>query len=257
MRSESKAYTANYYEMNVDANALASAQELIPFLIKTLAPKSLLELGSGVGIWSKVALDCGIADLRAVDGPWVSADRLRVPADKFLSHHLGTPLNLGRSFDLALCLEVGEHLESGAADILVESLTRHAPVIVFGAAMPFQGGTLHVNEQWPNYWRERFEAKGYCMIDVVRPAFWNNSSVAYYYKQNTFVYCKTETMGDLARTLQAAAAECYRSSSNFVFIHPDKYLELATFENINVTRMVRRAPYLLGRALINRIKRLF
>jgi hypothetical protein len=254
MRSETKAYTAQYYETNVDASAVSSAQQLVPFLVEHLSPRSLLELGSGAGVWSKAVLNAGVADVLAVDGPWVTRQMLRVPAENFLPHNLAEPLALARSFDLALCLEVGEHIEHQAADVLVDSLTRHAPVVVFGAAMPFQGGTRHINEQWPAYWREKFQARGYYPIDAIRPIFWNNPRVAYYYKQNTFIYCCAAEKAELIDQLQTLAGEKFRSSADFVFIHPDKYLELSTFENVNVRRMLKKGPGLLGRAILNRLK---
>src|SRR5437016_4929465 len=139
MRPESETYTASYYGKNVDAPALASALQIIPFLIEQLAPKSMLELGAGNGTWSGVALDAGIPDILAVDGAWIRPDAVCVPSENFMFHDLSEPFSVPRKFDLALCLEVGEHVESASADILVDSLTRHASVVVFGAAMPFQG----------------------------------------------------------------------------------------------------------------------
>src|SRR5579862_3100091 len=65
---------------------------------------------------------------------------------------LDRPFNLGRSFDLAMSFEVAEHLPPDAAKGFVDSLTRLAPLVLFSAAIPFQGGVGHINEQWPEYW---------------------------------------------------------------------------------------------------------
>ena len=40
-------------------------------------------------------------------------------------------------------------------------LTRLAPVILFTAASPGQGGTDHVNEQPPSYWMAKFRERGF------------------------------------------------------------------------------------------------
>ena len=166
--------------------------------------------------------------------------------------------SLSRSFDFALCLEVGEHLADRDADTLVNSLTRHAAIIVFGAAMPMQGGTLHQNEQWPAYWQQKFRKRGYGPIDAIRPSFWLNENVAYYYKQNTFIYMKEdEASVATAEKLRALAATNYQKSSNYVFIHPSKYMELSTFENVNVKVMLRKAPGLVARALRRKLLRHF
>jgi hypothetical protein len=55
-------------------------------------------------------------------------------------------------------LEVGEHISESAANHFIESLTTHAPVVLFSAAIPYQGGDHHVNEQFLPYWVERFSA---------------------------------------------------------------------------------------------------
>jgi hypothetical protein len=256
--SPANAYSAQYYQDNVNDAAMSSASQVIPFLIEQLAPKSMLELGAGAGNWSKAALEHGIPDVLAVDGAWVQPERLRVPPANFLSHDLATPLSLHRSFDLALCLEVGEHLADADADTLVNSLTRHATVVVFGAAMPMQGGTLHQNEQWPAYWQKKFRARGYTPIDIIRPTFWPNDKVAYYYKQNTFIYVKEDAASAaLAAKFHSLAAANYQKSSAYVFIHPSKYMELGTFENVNVRLMLRKGPGLVARALCRKFLRNF
>lgn len=64
------------------------------------------------------------------------------------------------SFDLAICLEVAEHLPGWHSGKLLRLLTR-APRVLFSAAHPNQGGVLHVNEQPPEYWIGRMRALGY------------------------------------------------------------------------------------------------
>lgn len=61
--------------------------------------------------------------------------------------------------DVALCLEVAEHLPPWHAGPLL-SLLAAAPVVVFSAAQPLQGGVMHVNEQPPARWIARFAALG-------------------------------------------------------------------------------------------------
>jgi hypothetical protein len=255
MQRESAIYTPDYYETNVDQAALASARQVVPFLIEQLAARSMLELGAGSGTWSRAALDSGISDVLAVDGPWTRPEALRLPPASFVFHDLSEPFHAHRQFDLALCLEVGEHLKLTTADTLIDSLARHSSIIVFGAAMPFQGGSHHVNEQWPSFWRERFEERGYSAIDAIRPIFWNNPEVAYYYKQNTFIYVQAARHPALVDRLQALARDGYRVSRDFVFIHPDKYCQLAGFENVNVRLMLKRGAGLLARAAIGRVTR--
>jgi hypothetical protein len=62
--------------------------------------------------------------------------------------HVPRPLQWWR-FDLALCLEVAEHLPAAAGDSLVRRLASVGARILFSAAIPGQGGRNHVNEKWP------------------------------------------------------------------------------------------------------------
>lgn len=63
--------------------------------------------------------------------------------------------------DLALCIEVAEHLPAWCAAPLVAYLCSLAPVVVFSAARPGQGGTGHLNERPAEYWRGLFAASAF------------------------------------------------------------------------------------------------
>ena len=101
------------------------------------------------------------------------------------AHHLsaGLPAGLG-SFDLAVCLEVVEHLDADAGDRVLADLCRCAPSVLFSAAVPGQGGIGHVNEQWPGYWVERFARHGFQCSGALRWTFWENDAVERWYRQN-------------------------------------------------------------------------
>ena len=64
--------------------------------------------------------------------------------------------------DVALCLEVAEHLLPWHAGRLLDVLTA-CPTVVFSAAHPGQGGTVHVNERPARYWIGRFARLGYAL----------------------------------------------------------------------------------------------
>jgi len=67
---------------------------------------------------------------------------------------------------------------------------------LFSAAVPGQGGTEHVNEQWPEYWHDKFANYGFLKLDIIRKEIWLNPSVKYWYRQNTFVYTKKDLLAD-------------------------------------------------------------
>jgi SAM-dependent methyltransferase len=72
----------------------------------------------------------------------------------------GTIAHRIAAFDLALCLEVAEHIPSWHSGKLLTMLAG-APRLVFSAAHPNQGGQLHVNEQPARYWIDRLAVLGF------------------------------------------------------------------------------------------------
>jgi hypothetical protein len=247
-------YTQKFYDFYFESS-FVSASEVVPYIVNAIEPSSVLEIGSGTGAWSLAVLNCGIDDVMAVDGDWVREEALRIPKSKFVVHNLTEPFFLGRVYDLCICLEVGEHLTSAHADTLVTSLVSHAPIVLFSAAVPLQGGISHTNEQWPVYWHRKFQDHGYRPFDIVRPKFWNNDRVAYYYKQNAFLYVGAQCLDAIRDRLQRLALNAYAASSELMFIHPEKYLQLASFENVDVKSMFKAGPKVFMQALQRRLRR--
>lgn len=114
---------------------------------------------------------------------------------------LEKPLALDRRFDLVLCLEVAEHLPPTAAEILIDSLTRHADHILFSAAVPSQGGTHHVNEQLLTYWVELFAKRGFLLVDLVRGRIWENTSTLWWLRQNCVLFVQRDILHQNPRLL--------------------------------------------------------
>jgi len=119
----------------------------------------------------------------------MSHDMLQIPIDRFRAVDLRFPFDLGRKFDLACSLEVAEHLPQTSAQVYVETLVQAAPIVLFSAAIPGQGGMSHVNEQWQSTWAELFAQHGYEPYDYIRPKIYDNPSVEWWYKQNIVLFC--------------------------------------------------------------------
>jgi len=71
-----------------------------------------------------------------------------------------TLVDTSAEYDLAYSFEVAEHLSPELGDRLVAFLATSAPIVVFTAAPPGQGGSGHINEQERPYWVERFRNHG-------------------------------------------------------------------------------------------------
>lgn len=105
-----------------------------------------------------------------------------------------TPLaGLESKFDLALSLEVIQHIPERGVKMSIDFLTRLAPVVLFSAPIPFQGGAVTpVNEQWPDYWEKLFANHGYVVVDCIREKIWNNDRVMYWYAQNILIFVRED-----------------------------------------------------------------
>src|SRR5262245_44009168 len=132
-------YTNEYYRALSDG-ARRSARVVLPLVLEFVRPRSVIDVGCGLGTWLAVFREHGVEDVWGMDGDHVDREWLEIPADRFLAHDLSQPLRLGRSFDLVVSLEVAEHLPPSCADAFVESLTRLGPLLLFSAAAPYQGG---------------------------------------------------------------------------------------------------------------------
>lgn len=205
-------------------SSIKSAREFAPFILKLISPKSILDLGCGDGAWLKVFNELGIKDYLGVDGNYADISILKIPKEKFKRFDLTKNLDLRRKFDLAISLEVAEHLDKKFTNTFIDNLVKHSGTIIFSAAIPFQGGTNHVNEQWQNYWVKMFEEKGYIFVDPFRKRFWNNNNVSFWYPQNMLLFTKREILNKNKKLLKEHK-ETYRDFISIV--HPKKYIIIA------------------------------
>jgi SAM-dependent methyltransferase len=196
MSKEGRLYTPKFYSEL--ASARQSADEILPIILELLHPASIVDVGCGAGHWLASADELGVKDTLGVDGDWALETKLAIPREKFVAHDLGTPLSLRRRFDLALSLEVAEHLPASHAQPFVKTLCEAADNVLFSAAIPGQGGRHHVNEQWPAYWADLFQECGYQCHDILRERIWNNPRVAWYYAQNILIFVKAGPSNHLA-----------------------------------------------------------
>lgn len=186
-------YNQEFFD-EMDEPNLASARVVVPLVVGLVRPKSVVDIGCGRGLWLKAFLEQGVKDVAGYDGDYVDREKLAFPQDRFHAVDLEKPIAFNRSFDLAVCLEVGEHLPDAAAGTLVESLTCAAPVILFSAAVPLQGGSRHINEQWPEYWEKKFAAKGFVPVDALRRHIWGDARVSFFYQQNMLLYVRKDAL---------------------------------------------------------------
>ncbi len=183
-------YDKNFYKNNFNSS-YHSAKETIPIILRLLNPKSIVDMGCGQGTWISVFKEEGINKIKGVD---FQQSKLVIDNKDFLRHDLRKPLKLKNKFDLAISLEVAEHIENKYSDIFIENLTNASDVVLFSAAIPNQEGINHINEQWHLFWIKLFEKRNYIAIDLIRPYILLNNKISYDYRQNMILFVKKETL---------------------------------------------------------------
>lgn len=137
----------------------AQAEFLGKLLLDTLRPKSVIDFGCGPGNYLLPFKRAG-AEVLGLDADPLAGRCL--PVDSFKRADLREPhIALRRYYDLALCIEVAEHIHEEFADALVDNLCECAGTIFWSAATPGQGGQFHHNEQPPEYWAVKFGLRGF------------------------------------------------------------------------------------------------
>lgn len=177
-----------------------AAERILGIVFDELAvkPNSIVDVGCGVGTWLRVAKEkYGVLNVIGIDGEYVPKKYLQISEKEFIAENLEKcdavklcQYNQNSRFDLAISLEVAEHINRKYAVEFVKKLCALSNVICFSAAVPKQGGDAHVNEQRLSYWEELFNQNGYLLGDVVRADIWNDKKIPVWYKNNVVLFYK-------------------------------------------------------------------
>lgn len=189
-------YSADYYAKTVEGPAKRSAGTMSSSIVSDLAPKTVVDVGCGTGALLEALRDRG-CDVFGFEYSKAGLEYCR-------SRHLAVEafdlesdvLQSERRYDVAVSMEVAEHLPERIADRYVDLLARVAPVIVFTAAPPGQWGIDHVNLQPPDYWIHKFQQRGLehdrTLSDSWRQGWKEAGDVETWYYQNLMVFRRTE-----------------------------------------------------------------
>ncbi len=138
---------------------IATARWIVGDLSRRFAPARVIDLGCGCGIFAHAFRERG-AEVVAVDGA-LAPPEFAFPGP-VEARDLTVPFaNPWGRFDLALCLEVAEHIPEELSDAFLANIVQFSDRLIFSAARPYQGGTHHVNERPKRYWWARLAAHGF------------------------------------------------------------------------------------------------
>lgn len=193
-------YDSAFFEY-VNKGSTASAAIIIPLVKSYFNVHSVIDFGCGQGAWLGEWRRSGAREVLGLDGDYVDKDALLIDRSELRVSNLANPVDMGKKFDLVESLEVAEHLPESAASAFIESLVRHGDVVLFSAAAVGQGGHDHINEQPYEYWRDKFLAHDYVLIDYLRAAVKDNRAVEPWYRYNTLLFVRREMIARLPEDL--------------------------------------------------------
>ena len=113
-----------------------------------------------------------------------------IPESCFFPTNLEDDINLNEKFDLAISMEVAEHLKESSADTFIQTLCSSANVVLFSAAHPGQGGDGHINEQPLEYWIEKFRKQEFVYIQI-QQFFQDNGKIESWYRDNIALFARS------------------------------------------------------------------
>lgn len=199
-----------------------SASHIIPILHQYLTPRSVVDIGCGCGSWLSEFKRFGAKKVLGVDGAYVDRDMLEIEPSEFLVNDLNQcfALDVSERYDLAVSLEVAEHIEPCNSEQFVAFLAGLSDIVLFSAALPYQGGTSHVNENWLEYWAILFREHGYVPIDCIRPVIWTDNDICWWYRQNIILFVEEAVAKEKFGQIPGDAATLLS------YVHPELFLDV-------------------------------
>lgn len=222
MTDPSTSYGNEFYKKQMEGS-YNSAQKIITHLVTHFQPASVVDVGCGRGTWLKVLGESGATKLLGIDGPWNTQADMIDQDIIFQQEDLNNPasIQIDEQFDLAISLEVAEHLKPLVSSAFIKKIASFSDVVLFSAAYWKQGGKDHINERQHSFWAEEFNKYGFQPFDLFRPVFWGDKDVRFWYQQNCFLYVKDKS--DVAEKLAVSGHHPLKNLEFMNCIHPRLY----------------------------------
>lgn len=210
-------YSHKYFDKHKMA-ARKSARHVVPFVMSVIRPISIADIGCGSGQWTKEFISNGVKRAYAFDAfaspCWGVADN----SVDFQKIDLEDCVADFPDVELVCWLEVAEHLSKSSCNRILSYIVERTDAILFSCAVPGQGGTGHISERRLSDWVSDFKEFGFCCQDILRPRFWNDENISWWYRQNAVIFAKENSVASNA--IRSFRLPTFRGMD---LIHPDLF----------------------------------
>lgn len=178
-----------------------AAEKVLKIIHEIVNVNSIVDVGCGIGVWlNRASKIWKLEDYIGLDGGYIDKAMLLIPNERFIAINLENEIDqaiMKKKYDLAICLEVVEHLSLSRANLLVKELTELSDLVLFSGATVGQPGDGHINNQFISYWANEFKKNGYQAFDLIRPRIQNEMDIPHWYRNNILIYInKKSTLFD-------------------------------------------------------------
>jgi len=160
-------------------------------------PSSIVDFGAANGFYLYQPLRKG-CDVLGIEGTvhWLNPMAKRIGRKNCLIQDMRKSFDLGKVFDLAISIEMLEHLENEFAEVAVENIVKHGKAFLITASS-HKGGYYHENPRDKDFWINLFESNGVVFNSVetsylqhqfknIRNLRWLREDLMVFYKQRSF-----------------------------------------------------------------------
>lgn len=244
-----KYYDESFYSKQIKGS-VSSAEIILNILYKYYKPNSVIDFGCGRGSWLAVAESLGSNKLKGLEGDWVKKEELLTQNIDLTNVDFEEGFDITKKYDLCICCEVAEHISEKQANSFIDNLCHASDIIIFSAAIPYQGGANHVNEQWQSYWIKLFQSKGYQCIDLFRTTIWDNKAVEWWYRENILLFVKKTSNIEIVENIMA-------DSIPLDLVHPQHFIGKLKRRNNRIQELKNQIEFPTLRFCLGSFKRYF
>ena len=86
-----QSYTKDFFSTQ-KAGSRRSAEAIVPLVLALIKPRSIIDVGCGLGTWLSVFQEFGVKDVFGIDGDYIDRHMLKIADERFMAFDLQRPI---------------------------------------------------------------------------------------------------------------------------------------------------------------------